>query len=131
MNYILTFFWNQDQFRVVNDINGNGMWDGGLEVPSWFTLPEGVHFMIPPTTIDGATPNYATGPGATANSDAGPAYPTVTFFPNGSSSGEVTVYLGTSATNLSDFRAIHITGSTSKVIYWRMLKDGTWSQSAM
>lgn len=131
VNYILTFFWNQDQFRAVNDINGNGQWDGGQEVPSWFTLPEGVHFLKPPTTIDGVTPNYATGPGVSANSDAGPDYPTVTFYPNGSSSGDVTVYMGSSATRLSDFRAIHITGSTSKVIYWRMQKDGKWTQSDM
>jgi type II secretory pathway pseudopilin PulG len=131
VNYILTFFWNQDQFRVVNDQNGNGLWDGGTELVSWFTLPEGVHFLVPPTTIDGATPNYATGPGATATSDAGPNYPTVTFFPNGSSSGDVTVYIGTSAAKLSDFRAIHVTGSTSKVAYWRMQKDGTWAHSDM
>jgi Tfp pilus assembly protein FimT len=130
-NYLVTFFWSKDQFRVVNDINGNGLWDGGLEKRNWFTLPEHIHFLVPPTTIDGATPNYATGPGVTTTISGGLTFPQVTFYPNGSSSGDVTVYLGSSATRLSDFRAVSVTGSTSKVTYWRMRSDGTWSQSEM
>lgn len=131
VNYIVTFFWNQGQFRVVNDINGNGLWDGGLEVPNWFTLPENVQFVIPPSTIDGAAPDYATGPGLHAIGEGGNFYPTVTFYPNGSSSGDVVVYLGTASTRTTDYRAIQVTGSTSKVIYWRMKSDGTWTQSDM
>lgn len=131
VNYIVTFFWSRDQFRVVNDNNGNGAWDGGKELRNWFTLPEGVHFLVPPRTIDGASPNYATGSGVSNTSSGGSVYPQVIFFPNGSSSGDVTVYIGTNATRLSDFRAIHVTGSTSKVAYWRMRTDGTWTQSDM
>jgi len=131
VNYIVTFFWNQSQFRVVKDINGNGLWDGGLETANYFTLDENVRFMIPPSTIDGASPDYATGPGLHAIGEGGNTYPTVTFYPNGSSSGDVVVYLGTSATRYTDFRAVQITGSTSKVTYWRMRSDGNWAQSDM
>ena len=131
VNYLVTFFWSRDQFRVVNDINANGAWDGGKELRNWFTLPDHVHFLVPPTTIDGATPNYATGPGVSTVSSSGVLYPSIIFYPNGSSSGDATVYLGTSATRLTDFRAIQVTGATSKMSYWRMQKDGTWTQSDM
>jgi hypothetical protein len=130
-NYMVTFFWTQDQFRVVNDINGNGLWDGGAEVRNWFTLPEKIHFMVPPSTIDGAAPDYATGPGLHVIHSGGTAYPTINFLPNGSSSGDVVIYMGTSVDRLSDFRAIEVTGSTSKVRYWRMMTDGTWKLSDM
>jgi len=131
MNYIVTFFWTQDQFRVVNDKNGNGLWDGADEVRNWFTLPENIHFMVPPTTIDGASPDYATGPGLHVVTSGGTPYPTVNFYPNGSTSGDVVVYLGTKSARKSDFRAIQITGATSKVKYWRMQSDGLWKLSDM
>jgi type II secretory pathway pseudopilin PulG len=131
MPYIITFFFTQDQFRVVNDKNGNGLWDGADEVRTWFTLPEKIHFMVPPSTIDGATPDYATGPGLHVVNSGGTSYPTVNLFPNGSTSGDVVIYLGTNATRNSDFRAIQITGATSKVRYWRMQTDGQWKLSDM
>jgi type II secretory pathway pseudopilin PulG len=130
-NYLVTFFWSKDQFRVVNDLNANGLWDGGLELRNWFTLPEHIHFMVPPSTIDGATPAYATGPGIQIIGSGGNFYPNVTFYPNGSMSGNVVVYLGTASTRLSDFRAIAITGATAKMVYWRMQANGTWKQSDM
>ncbi len=131
VNYMVTFFWTQDQFRVVNDINGDGLWSGGSEIRNWFTLPENIHFRIPPSTIDGASPGYATGPGLHTINAGGYAYPTMNFYPNGSASGDVVVYMGTDSTRLSDFRAIQVTGSTSKVRYWRMQKDGHWALSDM
>jgi prepilin-type N-terminal cleavage/methylation domain-containing protein len=130
-NYLVTFFWSQSQFRVVNDKNGNGLWDGGVELRNWFTLPEKIHFMIPPSTIDGAAPAYATGPGVHMVGSGGNYYPSITFYPNGSTSGDVVVYMGTQSTRLSDFRAVQITGATSKMKYWRMQADGTWKLSTM
>ena len=129
--YLITFFFNQDQFRVVNDSTGDGLWSGGNEVRNWFTLPEKIHFLVPPTTIDGATPAVATGPGLHLIGSGGTYYPTMNFYPNGSSSGDVVVYLGTKSTRYSDFRAIQVSGSTSKVKYWRMGKDGAWKLSNM
>ena len=131
VNYLVTFFWTQDQFRVVNDINGDGFWSGGSEVRNWFTLPEKIHFMVPPSTIDGAGPDFATGPGLHTINTGGHTYPTLNFYPNGSTSGDVVVYLGTNSTRLSDFRAIQLSGATSKALYWRMQTDGTWKQSNM
>jgi hypothetical protein len=132
---ILTFMYNQDQFRLVVDLNVDGVWTPAAnEVRVWRTLSEGAHFVIPPTTIDSATPYYATGPGikfinATGQYATCNSCPTLTLYPNGSSSGDVVVYMGTSDARPSDYRAIQIYGSTSKVHVWRTDSDGTWHQT--
>ena len=55
--------------------------------------------MIPPVSIDGATPYYATGPGLTYLNQTY-LYPTVTFYPNGSTSGDVVIYIGSATGRL-------------------------------
>lgn len=130
---IVTFMYNQDQFRLVVDLNSDGIWSSG-ETRNWRTLASGIKFVIPPTTIDGASPYYATGPGlhfinATGQTATCTNCPTFTLYPNGSSSGDVVVYLGTTSSRNSDYRAVQIYGSTSKVHIWRMMKDGTWQES--
>jgi hypothetical protein len=58
-------------------------------------------------------------------------YPTVTFYPNGSTSGDVVIYVGSSSGRLTDMRALHITGATAKVKFYRMQSDGTWKLADM
>ncbi len=62
MNIVLAFDWTLNQFTVLDDQDGNGTYTPG-ETINRFALDEGFRFMQPPTTIDGATPFYATGPG--------------------------------------------------------------------
>ena len=132
---ILTFMYNQSQFRTVVDLNFDGIWTPSAnEVRVWRTIPDGATFAIPPTTIDGATPYYATGPGlkyinATGQTATCMTCPTLTLYPNGSSSGDVVVYLGSTSGRSSDYRAIQVYGSTSKVHIWRMNSGGAWTQS--
>jgi len=131
---IVTFMYNQGQYRVVIDKNANGVWDSGSEVRNWRTLPEKSRFMIPPSTIDGAFAYYATGPGLTYLNATGQtatcmACPTFTLYPNGSASGDVVVYIGTKSTRKSDYRALQVYGSTSKVYLWRMMTNATWKRS--
>jgi prepilin-type N-terminal cleavage/methylation domain-containing protein len=130
MPILVTFFFTRKQFRRVDDANGDGLYNIG-ETINWFTLAEKANFVIPPSTIDGATPWYATGPGLRLITSGGTTFPTLTFLPNGSTGGDVVVYLGTQASRLSDFRAIEVTGATSKVHFWRMQADGTWKLSDM
>lgn len=130
--YLLTFCYSTGQYRIVGDKNASGTFDTG-ETINWRALPEGTQFVIPPTTIDGAAPYYATGPGLTYSTDSGcgASAPTLTLFPNGSSSGEMVVYLGSgNSERLSDNRALQIYASTSKVYLWRMMSDGTWKKNA-
>jgi prepilin-type N-terminal cleavage/methylation domain-containing protein len=131
---VITFFYTQGQFRVVTDLNSSGTWNSN-EPRNWRTLSDGVKFVIPPSTIDGASPYYATGPGiyylnATGQTSTCPTCPTMQFFPNGSTTGDVVVYLGSGKTgDNSVYRAVQIFGATSKVYLWRMQKDGTWKKS--
>ena len=133
---VITFFFTQSQFRVVTDLNANLHWDVG-EPRNWNTLNDGVKFVVPPSTIDGATPYYATGPGifylnATGQTSTCINCPTMVFYPNGSSSGDFVVYLGSGVgTQKRAYRAVQVFGSTSKPYLWRMQSDGTWKKSNM
>lgn len=130
--YILTFCFLNGQYRMVGDKNKDGLYGTG-ESLNWRTLPEKTKFVIPPRTIDGATPYYATGPGLTYinNATCGTTAPTLTLYPNGSASGDAVIYLGSGkATRYEDYRAIQVYGSTSKVYMWRMMSDGKWKQAS-
>jgi Tfp pilus assembly protein FimT len=131
---ILTFFYCQAQFRIVIDLNSSGGWNTN-EPRNWRTLTDGSKFVVPPTTIDGAAPYYATGPGvgyfdATGQTSTCIHTPNLTFYPNGSTSGDVVVYIGSGKSDdKASFRAVQIFGSTSKLYLWRMTSDGTWKKS--
>jgi len=129
MPIIVTIVYDQGHLTVTEDKNANGVAD-----PEEYTynkvLVEGAQFVIPPVTIDSAAPYYATGPGLTYLNKTY-MYPTVTFYPNGSTSGNVVVYIGSTSGRLTDMRALAITGATSKVRYYRMASDGTWRVADM
>jgi Tfp pilus assembly protein FimT len=124
MPMMMTIVYDQGHLTITEDANSNGVPD-----PAEYTynrsLVEGAAFVIPPVTIDSATPYYATGPGLTYLNQTY-LYPTVTFYPNGSTSGNVVVYIGSTSGRLTDMRALQITGATSKVRFYRMGAEGAW-----
>lgn len=129
MPVIVTIVYDQGHLTITEDANSNGVAD-----PSEYTynraLVEGAQFITPPVSIDSATPYYATGPGLTYLNQTY-LYPTVTFYPNGSTSGDVVIYIGSTSGRLTDMRALQITGATSKVKFYRMMSDGTWHLADM
>jgi len=129
MPMIVTIVYDQGILTVTEDANRNGVADS-TEHTYNRTLVESARFVIPPVTIDSATPYYATGPGLTYLNQTY-LYPTVTFYPNGSASGNVVVYIGSPTGRLTDMRALAITGATSKVKFYRMASDGTWRLADM
>ena len=129
MPVIVTIVYDQGRLTITEDANSNGVGDAGERTYNR-SLVEGAKFVTPPVSIDGATPYYATGPGLTYV-NLSYLYPTVTFYPNGSTSGDVVVYIGSSGGRLSDMRALQITGATSKVKFWRMQSNGTWKVADM
>jgi Tfp pilus assembly protein FimT len=124
MPMMMTIVYDQGHLTITEDANSNGVPD-----PAEYTynrsLVEGAAFVIPPVTIDSATPYYATGPGLTYLNQTY-LYPTVTFYPNGSTSGNVVVYIGSTSGRLTDMRALQINGATSKVRFYRMGAEGAW-----
>src|SRR5665213_1297669 len=124
MPMIATIVYDQGHLTITEDANSNGHADA-TEYTYNRALVEGAQFITPPVTIDGATPYYATGPGLTYLNQTY-LYPTVTFYPNGSTSGDVVIYIGSTSGRLQDMRALQITGATSHVKFYRMMSDGTW-----
>jgi len=137
-NVVLTFVYCNDQIRTVVDANANNGYDAG-ELRTWKTLSEGAKFVTPPTTIDGYSPYYATGPGiivynnvAATNGTTCNTSPSVVLYPTGSTSGDVVIYVGPiKNVRKQDYRAIQVYGATGKVHVWRMMTDGRWKQSDM
>jgi len=129
MPMIATVVYDQGHLTITEDANSNGLADA-TEYTYNRALVEGAQFITPPVTIDGATPYYATGPGLTYLNQTY-LYPTVTFYPNGSTSGDVVVYIGSTAGRRTDMRALQITGATSKIKFYRMTSDGTWHLADM
>jgi len=129
MPMIVTIVYDQGHLTITEDANSNGIGDS-TEYTYNRTLVEGAQFVIPPVSIDSTTPYYATGPGLTYLNQTY-MYPTVTFYPNGSTSGDVVIYIGSTAGRLTDMRALQITGATSKVKFYRMMSDGTWHLADM
>lgn len=126
MQVIVELYYDRNQFRIVEDSNASGNYTNGEQV-FWNTLVERMKFVTPPSTIDAATPYYATGAGVTLSG----SYPQLIFYPNGSSSGDAVIYLGSPQGRVRDNRAIKISGATSKMYFYRMRPDGTWSLSEL
>ncbi|MEA3247989.1 MAG: GspH/FimT family protein [Gemmatimonadota bacterium] len=125
MNVLVQFDYDRSQFHIVDDSTGDGAFTTG-EVESYRRLAESMKFTVPPSTIDGQAAAYATGTGITTAT-----YPTLTFYPNGSASGDAVIYLGSPRGRRQDYRAVKVTASTSKMYIYRMGANGIWSQSEL
>ena len=128
MQVLVQLYYDQNQFRIVEDSTGDGAYTNG-EYALNRTLAEGMVFKVPPTTVDGASAYYATGTGVSLTGAQN--YPQLIFYPNGSSSGDAVIYLGSPQGRPQDNRAIKVSGATSKMYFYRMGANGIWSLSEM
>lgn len=124
-NVLFVVDYAQSRMRIAQDSNSNGAVDGA---EAWQSqkLSEGANFAIPTTTVDGATPYYATGPGISTTANG----PTITFYPNGSASGDAYVYIGVPTGRSDALRAIQFEGSTGRSHLWRYL-SGAWRRDSI
>jgi Tfp pilus assembly protein FimT len=128
MQVLLEIFYERNQIRIIDDSTGDGNWTSG-ETRRYFTLADGMKFVTPPSTIDGATAYYATGAGVSLN--GAQSHPQIKFYPNGSLSGAAIIYLGSPKGRLQDNRAIKMTAATAKMSFYRMGANGVWSLSEL
>ncbi len=124
-NVLFVMDYAASRMRIVQDTNANGAADAAESWESW-RLSEGARFAIPTVTVDGATAYYATGPGVSTTT----AGPTITFYPNGSASGDAFLYVGVSTGRSDALRAIEFAGSTGRTRLWRYL-EGSWRRDSL
>jgi prepilin-type N-terminal cleavage/methylation domain-containing protein len=124
-NVLFVIDYAASRMRIVEDTNSNGVADGAEHWTSW-GLDNGAVFAIPPVTVDGATAYYATGPGITTTAGG----PTITFYPNGSASGDAFLYVGLANGRSDALRAIEFAGATGRTRLWRYL-DGAWRRDSL
>lgn len=117
---------DRNQLHITEDTNSNGAVDS-YERTYYQSLAESMQFRAPPSTIDGASADYATGPGISTIG----GYLGTTFSPNGSSAGDLVIYLCSPRGRNEDYRAIKMTGATAKMSVYRMGADGAWRLSSM
>ncbi len=124
-NVLFVLNYSASRMLVVQDTNSNAAADANERTTSW-RLGEGATFAIPTVTVDGATAYYATGPGVSTTASG----PTITFYPNGSASGDAFLYIGVSTGRSDALRAIEFTGATGRTRLWRYL-SGTWARDSL
>jgi prepilin-type N-terminal cleavage/methylation domain-containing protein len=125
-NVLFVMDYAASRMRIVQDTNANGAADAAEYWESWRLGEGGARFAIPTVTVDGATAYYATGPGVSTTT----AGPTITFYPNGSASGDAFVYIGVATGRSDALRAIEFAGSTGRTRLWRYL-EGSWRRDSM
>jgi Tfp pilus assembly protein FimT len=124
-NVLFVIDYAASRMRVVQDTNANGAADAAEQWTSW-RLGEGASFAIPTVTVDGATAYYATGPGVSSTGTG----PVITFYPNGSASGDAFLYIGVPTGRSDALRAIEFTGATGRTRLWRYL-SGSWKRDSL
>jgi prepilin-type N-terminal cleavage/methylation domain-containing protein len=110
-----------DRVRTLLDTDNDGTASSGETVT--FRGLDGAQFLTPTGTIDGAAEFYMTGPGVIETGN--PLQRAIRIAPNGALSGDVVVYLGTTAGRLQDLRALAITGATARTSFWSRA-TGAW-----
>jgi prepilin-type N-terminal cleavage/methylation domain-containing protein len=113
-----------NRVRILQDFNGNGAMDATDSV-RYRPLADGAEFQSPPTTIDGLSSSYMTGPGVIETGN--PLMRAIRIEPNGSLSGDVVVYIGSPRALPEDFRALTIVGATARTGFWSR-SSGAWRQ---
>ena len=114
-----------ERVRVLLDADNDGRVSEG-EVATFRAL-DGAQFLTPTMSVDGSSPFYLSGPGAIETGN--PLQRAIRFAPNGALSGDVVVYIGTSAGRDADLRAIAIAGATARTAYWSYA-TGQWRRRA-
>ena len=101
--------------------------DGTVSVSETMTYRalDNARFLTPSTTLDGALAFYLTGPGVIETGN--PLQRAVRIAPNGSLSGDVVVYIGSTSDRPNDMRALTIIGATARTAFWSH-GGGAWAK---
>jgi prepilin-type N-terminal cleavage/methylation domain-containing protein len=113
----------QHRVRILQDTDNDGT--VGVSETVVYRALDNARFLTPATTLDGALAIYLTGPGVIETGN--PLQRAIRFAPNGSLSGDVVLYIGSTSDRPDDMRALTIVGATGRTGFWSH-GGGAWAQ---
>jgi hypothetical protein len=112
-------------FRIVEDMNNDGQPNTGERV-RFHPLEEGAHFDVPATGVNGTVTTSVSGPGVKTVQ----SMPSIIFRRNGSTSGDVEVYLSVQYKGVKQFRCLTLAQATGRTELFR-LANGSWRSGGL
>jgi prepilin-type N-terminal cleavage/methylation domain-containing protein len=126
MEVAVSFDTTKRRLRVHYDVNGNRVIDTGEE-SKWTPLEEGNRFAAPPTGVNGTGGSFLVSTSIPTSPDG---YPTIYYHRDGAASSNFEVYLRSSSSLTSDFRALVVTQATGRVELYRYT-GSAWRKSGL
>jgi hypothetical protein len=109
------------RIRLLEDANNNAQPDTSERI-RWRPLEDGAVFDIPTSGVSGPVVSSVSGPGVRSVE----SMPTVTFRRNGSTSGDVEIYLSIRNRTVKEFRGVTLAQATGRTELFRLVKSGWW-----
>jgi hypothetical protein len=108
-------------FRIVEDMNNDGQPNTGERV-TFHPLEEGARFDVPASGVHGTITSSVSGPGVRTVQ----SMPSIIFRRNGSTSGDVELYLSTQHKGVKQFRGVTVAQATGRTEWFRLVKGSWW-----
>jgi hypothetical protein len=109
------------RIRILEDMNNDGAATLG-ERATWRPLEEGARFDVPATGMAGAVTTSVSGNGVRSVE----FMPTIIFRRNGSTSGNVEVYLAIDHRGGREFRGVTVAQATGRTEWFRLVNNTWW-----
>jgi prepilin-type N-terminal cleavage/methylation domain-containing protein len=122
---IVSFDTVNQRMRVIQDLNNNYQLDAG-EIANWVPLDGGVQFATPSAGVNGVVSHSIVGPNVINVNNL----PSVVFLRSGSASTSLEVYLMSNNANGSAWRAVQVTQSTGRTVWYRWLAS-IWNRASV
>lgn len=109
------------RIRLLEDTNNDGIRNIG-ERFTWRPLEEGAKFDVPASGVAGPVSSSVSGAGVRTLE----TMPTVIFRRNGSTSGDVEVYLSVIYRGVKEFRGVTVSQATGRTEWFRRVNSAWW-----
>jgi prepilin-type N-terminal cleavage/methylation domain-containing protein len=114
------------RIRVVEDANNDALPNTGERV-MWRPLEDGAVFDVPASGVNGPVATSVSGPGVRSVQ----SMPTIIFRRNGSTSGDVEVYLSIQHRGVKEFRGVTVAQATGRTEWFRRVKSTWWKSGGI
>lgn len=114
------------RIRLLEDKNNDGIKNVG-ERFTWRPLEEGAMFDVPATGVAGPVTSSVSGTGVRTVE----SMPTVIFRRNGSTSGDIEVYLSITRKGVKEFRGVTVAQATGRTEWFRRVNSTWWKSGGI